>query len=272
MLQNSPLRRHAEYAIICGVNESWHLSRALVRDTHGRGYFPAKFFMKTTARELSVFVDESGSFDSPLDPSRFNVITCLFHDQSADLSGQIADLENQLGLLGNPGVCIHAGPLVRREAEFLSLPLEDRRKLLGKILSFALHVPVHYHTFCIDKRYATTPEVISKNLTAQLTDYLSSSQDWLGEYTRLKVYYDNGQMRVSAILNEAFKTLPTVFVPCVKPERYRLFQVADLICTIELLKLKIKANIPLTKSELLFFRNHGILKRTYIRPLSRLMR
>jgi hypothetical protein len=43
------------------------------------------------------------------------------------------------------------------------------------------------------------------------------------------------------------------FTQDVKPSRYRLFQVADLICTLHLLELKLRAGLPFSKSEHHFF-------------------
>lgn len=228
--------------------------------------------MSDRERELSVFVDESGSFDSSFVPSRFYIISCVFHDQRFDLSQLLATLDSRLAYFGNPDLCIHAGPIIRREDEFANLPLSSRRKLLGSIVSFASHAPIHYHAVCVDKRFCTSTESIIKSLTRQLTDYLAASRAWLANYTHIKIYYDNGQATVRTILKDAFEGLPVHFPPHVTPERYRLFQVADLACTVELLKAKLKAEDSLTKSEELFFRNAGVLRRNYIRPLSRLMR
>ena len=46
---------------------------------------------------------------------------------------------------------------------------------------------------------------------------------------------------------------PVEFVQNVRPAKYRLFQLADLVCTLHLMELKIKNGIPLTCSENRFF-------------------
>ena len=48
------------------------------------------------------------------------------------------------------------------------------------------------------------------------------------------ILYDNGQHELAAILKEAFAIYAsrTQFVKDVSPERYKLFQVADLACTL----------------------------------------
>lgn len=53
----------------------------------------------------------------------------------------------------------------------------------------------------------------------------------------------------------------------VLPADYRLFQVADLICTLKLTELK--ANVhTLSKSEKMFFGDERTLKKNYIKPLN----
>jgi len=48
------------------------------------------------------------------------------------------------------------------------------------------------------------------------------------------------------------------------PSDYRLFQVADLICTLKLIELKRNNNI-LSKSEKLFFVDDRTLKKNYLK-------
>ena len=57
----------------------------------------------------------------------------------------------------------------------------------------------------------------------------------LNSYDKLKVYYDDGQAQVKELLREAFGMFSSIteFVEDVKPEKYRLFQAADLLCSIE---------------------------------------
>ena len=76
-----------------------------------------QILMKET--DISVFVDESGSFDSDDESSRFYLICLVVHDQREAIEGEVAALEDSLALLGlERGHCIHAGPLIRREGEY----------------------------------------------------------------------------------------------------------------------------------------------------------
>ena len=55
----------------------------------------------------------------------------------------------------------------------------------------------------------------------------------------------------------------------VLPKDYKLFQVADLLCTFKLIDLKLQ-NEGLSKSELIFFGNTRDLKRNYLKQLKEL--
>lgn len=222
-------------------------------------------------RTLSVFVDESGSFDSSTIPSRFYVISLVFHDQSISIAPRIAALEEFLAHLGHPSLCLHAGPIIRREDEFRALEINVRRKLLYAMTAFARTAPVSCRSFCVDKRYFSSPEAIKRSLAAQLHDYMMAHGDELSRYGHVKIYYDNGQAQVKEILRQAFSTLPAEFQANVTPERYRLFQAADLICTFRLLRAKREAGLPLSKSEAFFFFGTRALYKNYLRPLARLL-
>lgn len=58
-------------------------------------------------------------------------------------------------------------------------------------------------------------------------------------FDRVIIYYDNGQIELMKILTSVFSTLYThVDFRRVQPIDYKLFQVADLVCTMELLAKK----------------------------------
>ena len=72
------------------------------------------------------------------------------------------------------------------------------------------------------------------------------------------------------MLKTSFARLPVEFKADVLPDKYRLFQAADLICTIESLAVKHEKNLPLNKSEEFFFGKWRDLKKNYLAPVRRL--
>ena len=88
-------------------------------------------------------------------------------------------------------------------------------------------------------------------------------EDFWNSFDKLIVYYDNGQVELTKILSSVFNVLyPNVEFRKVRPVDYRLFQVADLICTMELLSEKAESN-SFTKSETEFFGSVRDFKKNY---------
>ena len=106
---------------------------------------------------------------------------------------------------------------------------------------------------------------LSKQLAAIIKDHL----DYFCDFDVVKIYYDNGQVEVTRILSSVFNALlENVEFKKVIPAQYRLFQVADLICTLKLTELKMNNHI-LSKSETSFFESERLLKKNYLKPISK---
>ena len=80
-----------------------------------------------------------------------------------------------------------------------------------------------------------------------------------------------GQSDLTALLKEAFAIYAsrTEFVPEVEPSKYRLFQVADLACTLELARAKLSEPGGLSESEKVFFGGTKNFKKNYLKLLDR---
>ena len=87
------------------------------------------------------------------------------------------------------------------------------------------------------------------------------------DYDRIVVYYDFGQLELTKILVTLFNAfLSNVEFRKVIPADYKLFQAADMLCTLELLALK-HENKCLSKSELKFFKSGKDIYKSYIRAI-----
>ena len=83
------------------------------------------------------------------------------------------------------------------------------------------------------------------------------------------LYYDNGQRELTRILNMALATeLSNYDVRRVFPWEYKLFQVADLICTLKLTEKKVERQ-GLSHSEQYIFHSKRDLYKDYLKPISR---
>ena len=88
-------------------------------------------------------------------------------------------------------------------------------------------------------------------------------------FEQITVYYDNGQSELSAILNAVFSIwFSNVEFRKAQPQKYRLLQAADFICTMELLRIK-KDERRLSRSEGMFFYKPQELKKTFLRSLEK---
>lgn len=88
-----------------------------------------------------------------------------------------------------------------------------------------------------------------------MNEFIESHREYLASLGCVKVYYDCGQSPVTNLLHETFKNIgcKVEFKQGVMPRKYKLFQLADLICTLRLIELKHAAGEVLTESEYRFF-------------------
>ena len=86
-------------------------------------------------------------------------------------------------------------------------------------------------------------------------------------FEKVILYYDNGQHELNRILNTVLATkLSNYELRKVLPCDYRLFQAADLICTLELTKIKLESR-ELSKSEQLIFHSKRDFKKDFLKGI-----
>lgn len=220
-------------------------------------------------KELSIFIDESGDFGEYERHSPFYIVTMLFHDQSHSISDQTVRLDRELSLMGLSGLCIHTGPIIRREEVYTNMEISDRRRILNKMVAFFRSVDIRYKCFIVEKRHVSDIVQMSSQLSKSISGFIRNHFDEFMVYDNVKLYYDNGQIELSKILATVVSAfLPNAVFKRVMPENYKLFQVADLICTMELIRHKLEIGI-FSKSEEQFFGNERDLKRNYIRHIEK---
>ena len=218
-------------------------------------------------KELSIFVDESGAFGPCETHSPFYIVTLVFHDQSIDISANLIRLREAMIQRGLPEYTVHAGPLIRRDDEYREFNIEERRKIFNSLFHFIRMVDITYHTIVVEKKQLIDDIGLLVRITKQLSIFLYEHISTLTTYDRIVLYYDYGQRELTRILVSVFNTvLNNVEFKKVSPADYKLFQVADMLCTIELLALKIERSM-LSKSELFFFTSARKLTKSYIRAI-----
>ena len=231
------------------------------------GKFPAVFYREVTLRELSIFIDESGDF-GPYDcRSPYYIVAMVFHEQQHDIKAEVQRLDAELRLLGLPNLCIHTGPIIRREEAFRNMDICMRRRIFNKLVAFARNANIKQRSFYVDKKNTKDSNETTKYLSKQITGFIISHLEYLQSFDHVKIYYDNGQVELSKILSSVFSTLlPGAIFKKVLPSDYKLFQVADLVCTLKLVELKMET-VTCSKTAQEFFHNSRDFKKNYLQKL-----
>ena len=220
--------------------------------------------------ELSIFIDESGDFGKYEHHSPFYIITMVFHDQDNDIAYPIEKLSLDLSLRGlSPDHCVHTGPIIRRENEYEYMSIDERRRILNSMVTFIKHCNIKFHCFHIEKKHIEDSVQASAKLSVLISRFVKEKYSEFLSFSKIKVYYDNGQIEISRLLASIFSVLlPDFEIKRVTPSDYRLFQAADMFCSMELIKLKLESS-SLTASELEFFGNLRSLRKNYIKQIEK---
>ena len=220
-------------------------------------------------KEISVFVDESGDFGQYEPHSPFYIVTLLFHDQSVDITENINHLNNKIRNSELPDSPVHAGPLIRREYEFKYLSLLERKRIFNFLYNFARTTDITYRCIIVEKKQLVEEIDLNIRITKQLSAFLVDNMEKFMQYDRIVVYYDYGQMELTNILVTVFNVIMSnVEFKKVVPANYKLFQAADMLCTLELLALKAEKKL-LSKSELAFFTSAKSLYKSYLKSIQK---
>lgn len=240
--------------------------------TAGGEYIPRHIYFKVSVlklKELSVFIDESGDFGATDNQSPFYIVTLIFHNQSDIISDKIERFKKQLQENDITDEYVHTHPIIRREYPYNNLTIDERRKILNKMLQFTMSCPIKYFNIIVDKKECKNNHILGANISKQLSFFIDAHNEYFFSFDKIIVYYDNGQKELSYILNAILNAkLTDVEFRTASPKAYQLLQVADFICSVELLKQK-RNTKSLTSSEMQFFYKPNELKKNYIKSVEK---
>lgn len=192
-------------------------------------------------REISVFADESGD---QTERTKYFLLTLVFHDQAVSIAEQVATYERSLANADLPNIPFHSEPLLNGHDDYKHLEPEQRKKLLSGFAALVRYLPVEYATFVYKRREFDSSEKLAERMARDIADFLREHLAFFQGFEHVKVYYDNAQKIVKSALYDA--VLETLAKQAVVRKRttmteYRLAQVADYLCTIELAAVKYAA-------------------------------
>lgn len=220
-------------------------------------------------KELSIFIDESGDFGDYDPKAPFYIIGMVVQDQKNDISEAIRYLDNGLRQVGFTRECVHIGPLIRREGEYTHLTVQERIRILRKMMNFTSRVDFSHKSFVVEKKHLGDEAELAAKLAKQVGDFIKQHYPFFLSYDKVKIYYDNGQVEVTKIIVSVLTTLleKTELKKAFQKD-YKLSQVADLVCTATLTDLKMK-NKTLSRSERRVLGTDRDINKNLLKPLKK---
>ena len=220
-------------------------------------------------KELSIFIDESGDFGGYDPKAPFYIIGMVIEDQKNDISEAIRYLDSGLKQVGFARECVHIGPLIRREGEYAHLTVQERIRILRKMMNFTSRVDFSYKSFVVEKKHLSDEAELAAKLAKQVADFVKQHYPFFLSYDKVKIYYDNGQVEVTKIIISVFTTLlERTELKKAFQKDYKLSQVADLVCTATLTDLKMN-NKTLSRSERRVLGSDSDINKNLLKPLKK---
>lgn len=191
--------------------------------------------------ELSIFADESGDKSTH---AQYFILTLVMHDQSISIASNINIYEQTLATADIPNIPFHSEPLLNGHGNYGNLTLQCRKKALTAFASLVRFLPINYKAFVYKRSQFDSIEKLAERMKRDVSSMLSGDLVFFQSFDKVKIYYDNGQEIVKRALYEAVES--SLSKQAVEKKRttmteYRLAQVADYLCTIELAAVKYEA-------------------------------
>lgn len=220
-------------------------------------------------KQLSIFVDESGDFGPYAKHSPCYVITMVFHNQDDSIQEEVDRLDRELKVLGCDEFAIHTEPLIRREESYRNMSPNERRHIFYKLYNFANRCNIKYKSFTYSKKEFEDSFKLQGKMARDMSSFMKDNLAYFQSFDEIILYYDNGQHQITVLLNTLLAMIINNYVVRkVLPSDYKLFQVADMLCTLELLKYKIE-HFELTRSEKLIFHSKAQLRKDFLKAIKK---
>ena len=216
---------------------------------------------------IEIFIDESGDF-GPYDPKcPYYIVTMVFHESDALLFSQISELEYRLSLLGLEEHCVHTNPAIRGEGEYFGTDIVTRRKALSCFSAFVRKSPLRFKTFFVQKRLGCVESDVLTRLRDTMEEFIAMNYERLSFYDDIMVAYDKGQLQLSKLSSDVFcRRFPKARFTKTLPIYSRIFQVADFVCTLKKIALRLETEGAMAKVEEKFFGSVSKFQKSWYLP------
>ena len=155
---------------------------------------------------------------------------------------------------------IHIADLIAKRGDYANFNLQQRKDIFWSIFYFSKRVKVKIHTIIVDKRFKNNKTQLNRELASELNNFFIEMADYMNEFNKVVVYYDNGQDALGAIIDTLLLNRNNVEhrIEFDHKEK-RLFQVSDMLTFVDKIVYKHNNKIELTKAEKYFFSVKDIL-------------
>ena len=212
-----------------------------------------------TIKRLNIFIDESGDFGFVEGSSELYAVSFTIHESDDSIANDLEYLNNRLKKANYDGM-IHLADLVSKRGDYSNFKLEQRKNIFWSIFYFSKRVKVKIHTIIVDKRFKNSKSQLNRELALEINKFFDLISDYMKEFEKVVVYYDNGQEALGAIIDTLLMNKNNVEHRIeFNHKEKRLFQVSDMLTFIDKIVYKHNNNIKLTRAEKYFFSVKDIL-------------
>lgn len=152
------------------------------------------------AKELSIFVDESGDRGGK---ARYYLLTLVFHDQADGIAEAVTGYEAKLARADLPNIPFHSESLMNGHKDYEFLGIEQRKAMLAYFSSFVRRLPISYVTFVYRRSQFEDPARLMERMGRDVSSAMVEHLGFFQSFDDVKVYYDNGQGIVKQALDRS---------------------------------------------------------------------
>jgi hypothetical protein len=210
-------------------------------------------------RRLNIFIDESGDFGFTKGSSELYGVSFTIHESDDSIVNDLDYLNNRLKKANYDGM-IHLADLIAKRGDYSHFNLKQRKDIFWSIFYFSKRVKVKIHTVIVDKRFKNNKTQLNRELASEINNFFNDISDYMNEFEKVVVYYDNGQDALGAIIDTLLMNKNNVEhrIEFDHKEK-RLFQVSDMLTFIDKIVYKHDNKMALTNAEKYFFSVKDIL-------------
>ena len=210
-------------------------------------------------KRLNIFIDESGDFGFVDGSSELYGVSFTIHESNDSITNDLEYLNNRLKKANYDGM-IHLADLVAKRGDYSHFNLKQRKDIFWSIFYFSKRVKVKIHTIIVDKRFKNNKSQLNRELAVEINNFFEMIKDYMNEFDKVVIYYDNGQEALGAIIDTLLITRSNVEHRIeFNHKEKRLFQVSDMLTFVDKIVYKHNHNMTLTKAEIYFFSVKDIL-------------